>query len=314
MKTKKEASTKEINKFKQMARAVIAHHFGSRPRRIAFKASGLSNFVFAVNHSEGEFTVRISPEPERINSFIKEQWTQKTARQAGIPTAEILEVGAEIIGHPFMISRTVQGREATLHPERLKIIHEMGRYAARINSIPTKNFGSTFDWSGNQLSRNETWTDYLEKELQIEHKLTILEKYRALSPEQLRRLRKIFSEASKLKFKPVLNHGDIRLKNVIVDDDGLIKAIIDWENAVSHLAPQWELSVALHDLWIDEKQHFLEGYGINEKRIKEIAPLMKAFNFINYAPAIERLAQGNELKRLEQYRTRLNGTLDLYSF
>ena len=313
MKTENDASTRTVNKFKELARTVIKHHFGSNPRRIVFKASGLTNFVFAVVHPEGDFIVRISPEPSRIDLFYKEQWAQTAAKNVGVPTAEILEVGMGVIPFPFMISRTVKGGEATHHPQRMEILREMGRCAALINSIPTKGFGKTFDWSGNQLSRNETWKEYLQNELEYEKRLDILEKYKVTSPPQLKQLRKILSDAVRLKPIPALNHSDMRLKNVIADEKGKICAVIDWEGCTSNIAPEWELSIALHDLWIDEKQHFLEGYGLSQKRIREIAPLMKAFNFINYAHTVERMAHAKDTARLEQYRTRLSGTLDLYS-
>jgi Ser/Thr protein kinase RdoA (MazF antagonist) len=164
MKTENDSPPKEISRAKEMAREVIAHHFGSRPRRIEHKAAGLSNFVFAVKHTEGDFIVRISFDPARINLFIKEQWAQEKAREAGVPTPEILEVGNEFNGNPFMISRSVPGSEATDHPNRLEILREMGRYAALINSISTDGFGSTFDWSNNRLSRKETWKEYLQKD------------------------------------------------------------------------------------------------------------------------------------------------------
>ena len=305
--------TKEARQAREMARLVIEHHFGSCPRRVNHKASGLSNFVFAVNHREGNFIVRISPEQARLNSFIKEQWAQAEARKIGVPTPEILEVGSEIIGQPFMISRTVEGGEATFHKERLKIIREMGALAALINTIETSCFGSTFDWTSNQLSRNQTWKDFLENELQAENKLQILEKRKMLDAPQIKKIRQILAETAKLKTKPRLNHGDIRLKNVMVDEEGKIVALLDWENCTSNLAPHWELSLALHDLSIDEKQEFLEGYGLKEKKLREIMPAVKAINIINYAPEIERLAQEKETAKLEQYRTRLSGALDLYS-
>lgn len=313
MKTENDAPARRVNQFKEMARVVIKHHFGSSPRRINFKASGLTNFVFAVVHPQGDFVVRISPEPSRIDSFYKEQWAQTAASSAGVPTAEILEVGMEIIKYPFMIARTVRGVEATHHPKRAEIVREMGRFAALINSVPTIGFGKTFDWSGNRLSRNETWKEYLENELEYENRLHVLEKRRVVSPAQIKQLRKIFAEALKMKPKAALNHSDLRLKNVIADENGKICAVIDWEGCSSNIAPAWELSIALHDLWTDEKQYFLEGYGVTEKRFREIAPLVKAFNFINYAPTVERMAQAKDRVRLEQYRTRLGGWLDLYS-
>lgn len=312
---KNDAAAKEIKNAKEMARAVIAHHFGNKkPRRIMHKTSGLSNFVFEVLHAEGDFIVRISPDPARINSFIKEQWAQNQAREIGVPIPEILEVGSHVINQPFMISRVVEGSNALTHPKRLEIVKEMGRYAALINTIKTEGFGSTFDWSSNQLSRNETWQDFLESELNFEDRLKTLEKRKMLAVSQVKKIRKILTDAGKGKTKPALTHGDIRLKNVMVDDDGKITAFLDWEHCTSNLAPAWELSIALHDLSIDEKQLFLEGYGLKEKQISELMPLVKAINFINYAPEIERLANENDTAHLEKLRTRLCGALDFYSF
>ena len=304
----------ELREAKAMARRIIEHHFGAKPKRIEHQGSGLSNFVFLVHHAEGDFVVRISPDPTRINAFIKEQWAVGKAREAGVPTPEILEVGNSVIPHPYMVARRVRGRDATEHPERFSILREMGRYAALINSIPTTGFGSVFDWSSNQLSRNATWKEYLHGELRLDARLELLGKQRMLSPARLKALRGVLERAAKRSSKPALNHGDVRLKNAMVDDTGKITAIIDWEDCVSQLAPHWELSLALHDLSIDEKQEFLQGYGLTARQLKEIAPVVKALNVINYAPHVERLVERNDRAQIEQCRSRLSGALDLYSF
>jgi hygromycin-B 4-O-kinase len=306
-------SSGEVRRAKAQARRIIEHHFGTKPTRIEYQPSGLSNLVFLVHHREGEFVVRICPTQTKLNAFIKEQWAVAKAHEAGVPTPEILEVGNEVIPYPYMVSRRVCGQSAINHPERLTILRELGRYAALINSIPTTGFGGVFDWSSNQLSRNATWRDYLADELRLETRLAILKKHRMLSPQKLKVLRAALEGAGKRSLKPALNHGDVRLKNLVVNDGGKIIAIIDWEDCTSNLTPHWELSLALHDLSIDEKQEFLQGYGMSDKKMAEIAPVIKAINLINYAPHIERLAELNDRAQLERYRTRLSGALDLYS-
>ena len=124
-------------------------------------------------------------------------------------------------------------------------------------------------------------------------------------------MKKIFNEWARSKARPSLNHSDLRLKNVIADDEGKVKALIDWEGCTSNIAPAWELSLALHDLGPDETQYFLEGYGIKAKKLEESMPLIRAFNITNYATAIEKVAKDKTL--LEHYRLRLSGMLDLYS-
>ena len=133
-----------------------------------------------------------------------------------------------------------------------------------------------------------------------------------LAPSQTKKLKKILLDCGKQKIKPALTHGDVRLKNVMVDEAGKIVAFLDWEHCTSNFAPAWELSIALHDLSIDEKQLFLEGYGLKEKTICELMPVVKAINFINYAPEIERLANEKDHAHLDAMRTRLNGALEMY--
>ncbi|MDM7920913.1 MAG: aminoglycoside phosphotransferase family protein, partial [Pyrinomonadaceae bacterium] len=247
----------QVSKFREMARRVVEHHLGTKPARLNYMDAGLSNFVFEAKHDEGTFIVRISPDKSRINAFIKEQWAEHAARKAGVPTAEILEIGLSLIPFPYMISMRVFGTEATFHPQRDKILRDLGSYAAEINSIKTKGFGETFDWSKNLLSRNDSLKDYLQNEYAYDAKLDLLERSRLMPASTIRELKKVLRKMEGLRAKPTLNHGDLRLKNVIADENGKITAIIDWEKATSNIAPFWELSLALHDLGIDSKQAFV---------------------------------------------------------
>ncbi len=296
-----------------MARTIIAHHFGSKPKRLAQLGGGLSNYVFEAKHAEGNFVVRMNPQPAKLKEYLKEQWAMTQAKQAGVPVPEVLEVGVGVIPIPYMISRKVEGTEATHHPERFKVLQELGRLTTLIHSVPTSGFGHTFDWSNNRLSRKESWAAYLKRELKYEERLKTLDAHKMLSKAQAKGLQAVLRDIEGWKRKPVLNHGDLRLKNIMVDEEGRITAIIDWEFCSSNIAPYWDLSMALHDLSIDAKQIFLTGYGLSETKIKDMAPVLKALNIINYAPFVERAAEENDKPRLEQYRTRFSGALDLYS-
>jgi len=212
-----------------------------------------------------------------------------------------------------MIDRKVEGYEATHHMQRMQIMREMAALTALIHTLPTGGYGRTFDWSGNQLSRNESWTDYLTCELKAGERIGQLEALRLVSAAQAQALRAVLEWIGSWTYAPVLNHGDVRLKNVLVDENGAITALLDWEFCTSNVAPYWDLSLALHDLSIDAKQEFLSGYGLQESAVREIAPALKALNLINYAPYVAEAAEANDMARLERYRTRLNGALDLFS-
>ena len=103
----------------------------------------------------------------------------------------------------------------------------------------------------------------------------LLRRHKVCPRGKLQRIRTIIRKMSRTRSRPRLTHGDLRLKNVLVDDDGKIKAILDWEKATSNLSPQWELSVALHDLSIDGMNHFLEGYGLSSRKYLAIADDIK---------------------------------------
>ena len=300
-----------IRHYRRLAKRIVEHHFGQPPTRIVYKRSGLSNYVYVVNHVEGQFVVRISPEPQKIEAFQKELWATQKVREVGVPSPEVLAVG-NIGSEPYMITRRVTGSEATHHPRRSHIVHEMGVYAQTINSIQTTNFGSNFDWTTNG-PQHRTWAEYVYIEWDIEQRLDVFAQHKMLSSQQINKLRQIIDNTRTLRIQPSLNHGDLRLKNVIVDDDGEIAAILDWEDCLSTIAPQWELSISLHDLSIDEKHIFIEGYGLDSKQVQEMSPLIKAFNIVNYSNAIAQAADTGDNKSLAEFRLRLSGALDLYS-
>jgi aminoglycoside phosphotransferase (APT) family kinase protein len=308
-----------IRHYRILAKRIVAHHFGAPASRIVYKLSGRTNYVFTINHVEGQFVVRISPEPEKINAFRKELWTSKKVREVGVPSPEVIAVGNELAAEPYMITRRVTGTEASHHPRRDRIIHSMGRYAAMINSIETHGFGSNFDWTGDE-KRIDSWESYLAEEFELEKKLQLFSANHILPEDEIRQLSDIIKGAKTLGRHPQsagvhqsLNHTDLRLKNVIVDESGDIAAIVDWEECLSTIAPQWELSIALHDLSIDEKQVFLEGYGLSNELLEQMSPLIKAFNILNYSPTIALAVEKSDHKSLSDLKLRLKGSLDLYS-
>ena len=310
--TQAKNSSSDVRRYRGIARNIVLDHFGKEPSRIVYKRSGLTNFVFAINHAEGQFVIRISPEADRLRVYQKDLWATRRVRVLGIPTPEVLKVGTVQSGEAYMISRRVSGTEATHHPKRLSIIQEVGLFAKEINSIQTHNFGESFDWLDTP-PQPVGWSDYLDNEWNAGERLTFLEEHEFISNERSQQLHSVIEEAKRWDVRPTLSHGDLRLKNVIVDEDGEITAIIDWEECVSTFAAAWELSIALHDLSIDEKHAFLDGYGLDDSEVAKLSPLLKAFNILNYVSAINAAIAENDDSTLNRFRLRLSGALDLYS-
>ena len=303
----------QIRAKKQMAKKVVEHHFGKSIKSLEFNAAGKTNFVFSALTKEGSFIVKIATARTKYKDFLKEQWAIQKALNAGVPVPEILEVGDEIIPFPYMLQQKVEGTEAIHHPDRLEILRKLGKYAKTIHSIPTEGFGSVFNWSKNKLSRKKTWAKFLEEELRFTEGLKFLDDNSILNKKKIKHLAVEFERIKKWKITPSLNHCDLRLKNVIVNDAGEIKALIDWENCSSNCAPYWDLSIALHDLSIDAKQKFLEGYDLDVEEFKKRAFSLTAFNIINYIPDLQIMINKKDTKTLELYKLRLDGSLDLFS-
>lgn len=303
----------QIRSKSSLVKKVMKHYFGVLPSGVEFKSTGLTNFVFEAHCKKEKYIIRIAGATKELNDFIKEQWAVEKAKEKGVPVAEILEVGSKIIGVPYMLQKKLEGEEALNHPDRLNILCELGKYAKIIHSIPTSNYGEVFDWSQNRLSKNDNWKKYLENDWQVAERMMLLKKSNLITAARLNKLQVAINKIERWNFKPALNHGDLRLKNVIVDKKGKIIAIIDWDNCTSHMAPYWDLSIALHDLSIDGKQHFLDGYGMDMNEYAKLDYGIKLFNILNYAETIEQLMREKNKLQLEHYRLRLNGHFDLFS-
>lgn len=302
----------DLRRARRLAGEVLEALLGARPRRLTPMGGGLTNFVFGARHGGEELILRMSADPAKGKDYLKEQWAIARAAEAGVPVPEVLEVGSAPV--PYMVARRVEGTDATRHPDRRRLLHELGGHARRVHGVETSGFGDTFDWSENRLSRKESWRDYLEREFRGEQRLSVLEAQGMLTRPALKTLRRTLDEIGGWDARPALNHGDLRLKNVIVGPRGGIAAVIDWEFCTSNAAPYWDLSLALHDLSVDGKEAFLEGYGMAREAMAEGAPALRVFKVLIYAGVVERAAREGDEGKLAWLRARLYGALDLHAF
>ena len=303
---------KAITRFS--AQKVLRHHFGHKAEGVKALEGGLANFVFEARVKGESFVVRISDNPAKLAAFQKEQWVAARVRKEKIPAPVILEVSNEAIGFPYMISRKMEGCSALESSDRFKVVQQMGELAARINAIRTRDFGTVFDWTANRLSSSGRWIDFLRRELNGPGRILLLEKNHFLPGSTVKKLRKAFKRLERWKGPGTLTHGDLRLKNVLLNSKGNIGSLLDWEHSLSTIGLAWELSIALHDLTIDEKGVFLEGVGKRGNDWETTIEAAKCINILNYAPVIERALRERRKEEIENFRLRLRGHFDLYSF
>ena len=299
-----------------VVRNVVARHVAA-PTRVAPLRGGLSNHAFDVETDREQVVVRLADQPDKLEGFERERQAADRARAVGVPTQEVVAIGQEG-AWTYSIARRLAGDPAMDHPDRLSILEELGRIARVVHGIRTAGFGPRFTWDEDGTGQasvwdGATWPEYLRHELRAEDRLDRLVRLGMIEDRQEASLRQTLTDVESWEGPPILNHGDLRLKNVVVSAEGHILGLIDWESSVSVVGPHWDLSIALHDLSIDAKQALLEGYGLSDDEIRRAAPSWRLFNVLNYVPTIDQLVDAGDTAELERMRTRLSGALDLYS-
>lgn len=293
------------------ARAIVQHHVGGRIRKVEPLSGGLTNHVFRVRLSGRSLVVRLGEAGGKTEAFLKEQWVSGRAAGEGVPVAPILEVGSDVIDTPYMLMEEVQGTPGTAVIDRLPVYRRLGELASLLHRVETDGFGDTFDWSANTLSRCPTFADHLDR-LGWEKRVAAMEGAGVIDAPRARALRRAVRETMDSEVAAVarLNHGDLRLKNLFVEGDA-VSAVIDWEDATSAPPRIWDLAIALHDLGPDERQAFLQGYGLSPDETLELAPMWAALSAVLYAPHVEAAAAAEDSAALGWFRARLMGGFDL---
>jgi aminoglycoside phosphotransferase (APT) family kinase protein len=291
---------------------IVRRHFGRLPRRVERLGGGLTNEVFACAVGRERCVLRLNRDATKIQHFLKEQWAIGQAREHGVPAPEVLEVGNEPDGSAWMLLRHQVGVSPLGRAPDIALYRQLGALARKVHAVRTRGFGSVFEWSANQLSQRASWGAFLDDELHSAQRVELLERHGLLDARRRQDLASALAQMRGWRKRGVLHHGDLRLKNVLVDAaSGRIAALLDWEHCLSAPAPYWDLSVALHDLGPDESDSLLEGYGLSPARFERIAKPLRALNLLNYAPVIDRAAREHDRVRLGWLKARLRGAFDI---
>ncbi len=285
---------------------------GVKARKVAAETTGLSNQVFRADAGKDSFIVRLSDTPAKIDVYERERDVIGRVRALGLPVVEVVAVGLAK-ERPFMISRRAPGEPALHHPKRLEILGELGRLTARVHTVRTSGYGHGFGWPDDGVDGRRTWQQWLGEDYGVDGRIETLRQNELISAAQAASFAATHARITDWDELPILNHGDLRLKNTLVNEAGEIQALIDWEDSVSSIGPHWDFSVALHDLSIDAKEAFLHGYGLAEKVVREASPVWRMFNVLNYAPTVVGFMENKDRAAVDRLRTRLSGALELYA-
>jgi aminoglycoside phosphotransferase (APT) family kinase protein len=254
---------------------------------------GSVNQVFIVTMGQAKVVVRMSARREAFAEYEKEAWCIECAARRGVSVPTVLTVGRRA-EHAYMIQPYIAGHEGreSMQP-RAYLWRELGRYARLIHGIEVAGFGLALsDLTGGDARKS--WLRYLDyniESLTADDELLALG---VLTSAQAKLIRRIFADLKERDFNFGLNHGDLSLKNVIVEPDGKV-CLLDWGSAEAGIVPQLDLIQLLkmnmleNDPTVAELQEFVAGYGLAQVEFARLMPelesmlLLRAFDKLRWA-------------------------------
>lgn len=246
---------------------------------------GIVNEVCVVETDNNKVVIRMNSK-DTYSTFLKEKWCIEQVLAEGIPSPEVLSVG--ISGETaYMIQTFVDGENGLdTEKDRVEIWKQVGVYLQMIHAIPVKGFGENLDDAGQGVfyspphpGSDGSWLGYVNYNINSLTEHDQLIELGVINKTESKRVRELFENINNEKFKFGLNHGDISLKNTIVSEEGQV-SLLDWGSAQVSVVPHedimeiWKCQMLSGEPNAEEFNALLEGYGINEKELVNMKPLM----------------------------------------
>ncbi|SDX50448.1 phosphotransferase family protein [Paenibacillus sp. CF384] len=257
---------------------------------------GLINQVCVVETATHKVVVRMNKLSE-YPIYLKEQWCMEQAALVGVPGPKVLAIG--IAGeYAYMIQSFVEGDnglDSMAH--KPEVWRQLGAYVKRIHAIDVKGFGEElFDPSAGEFKSpphpgsDGSWQGYVQYNINSLTEHDRLIDLGVISQAESVRVREIFEAVKRTAYRFGLNHGDLSLKNMMVNSEGQVR-LLDWGSAEVHVVPDGDIIQAMQGILIgdgpnaEELDAFLEGYGQRLDDLTNLKPLMllRAFDKLRWA-------------------------------
>lgn len=258
---------------------------------------GITNQVCVVETEIHKVVVRMN-DKDTFPSFIKEKWCIEQAAAVGVPGPEVLSIGV-VDETAYMIQAFVEGDnglECTV--PKPGVWRKLGEYVKLIHSIQVKGYGGDLIdtvhgefQSPSHAGSDGSWQGYVQYNINglTEHDRLI--ELGVITQMESLKVRKRFEDLKSEPFRFGLNHGDISLKNTIVNQANQV-ILLDW-NAEVNVAPHATVAQLMHyqilgleeSPNVEEFKAFIDGYGISEKDLFDIRHflLLRAFDNLRWA-------------------------------
>ena len=260
-----------------IAHEIAADIFGARQRELTpILGLGSVNAVFLLRTPNERLIIRLNPDPD-VGRFRKESWCIAQASRLGIPSPAVVRVG-ETRGAAYMVQTFVEGQNGKrLTGDVGPYWETLGLYSRMIHSVAVTGFGE--DLADEQAGRfKDSWPRFLGYNIDSLTPGDPLLALGVLTPGTSVNLRARFKDLFETPFDFGLNHGDIALRNTLVNAQGDV-VLLDWGCAEAHVVPHFELAeLARSGMSVSSRdyQAFLRGYGISDADHRRIAPDIQA--------------------------------------
>lgn len=258
---------------------------------------GITNQVCVVETELHKVVVRMNDE-DTFPSFNKEKWCIEQAAAVGIPGPQVLSIGI-VDETAYMIQAFLEGEngiDSTV--PKSNVWRKLGEYAKLIHSIQVKGYGENLIdpvhgefQSPSHAGSDGSWQGYVQHNINSLTEHDRLIELGVITPMESQRIKQLFEDLKSETFRLGLNHGDISLKNTIINQANQV-ILLDWNAKVS-VVPHATVAQLMHYqiLGLEESPNdeefkaFIDGYELNGKDLSDIRHylLLRAFDNLRWA-------------------------------
>lgn len=274
---------------------------------------GSVNKVFRVDVKGKAYILRLSQDSNKnkVQEYEKERWCAEQAQTVGVRTPKVLEVGM-FENTAFMIQSFVEGELCTKETlDKMHIWKSLGRSLSKIHSVYTEGYGmDLIDPENNRFS--ESWEKWLDHNIHTINPNDVLLTLGYVSPDEHTAMKACFESMKANEWRLGLFHGDVSLRNAILENDGQV-SIIDWGCAGSKIVPYIDFAQIIKSErpTLEHFHAFLLAYGIETEMMPSV---QQKINQIALYAATDTLrwAIDHKVVARNRYIASLRSALDLY--
>lgn len=282
----------------RIAAHVASDYFkGDKDLSIAVLGSGSCNINYVIEKEGRKIVVKLSKpyrEYKALAEYKKEEWCLKKAGELGIPAPKVFAVG-ELEARAYMVqsysegipAAALDGASTLSASEQLKVWQKLGEYAQKVHTVSVKGWGENMIKDG---AFDGSWDKHLQYNIDSLCESDTLIEMSVLSVKESIEVKGRFEMLKGKELAFGLCHGDIALRNAIVDDQWQV-SLLDWGTARAEIVPHYDLIEILRDSKPDDVALgvFLGGYGMSEAAFEAMKPdlhtldLLRAVDTLRWA-------------------------------